>query len=250
MDDYQVYSSEKIEALVTLYLNNADRNKLDPILDSCVAVYNDELDEDGQVDFKSSAKTFVRTYNFLSSVLPYNNSTWEKLSLFLNFLIPKLPAPKEEDHAKGILETIDMDSYRAEVQASIDIVLADVDAELEPVTTLSGGGMVEPELDNLSNIIKLFNDYFGNIDWKDADKIRQVITEEIPSKVASDSAYQNAMKNSDEHNARIEHDKALKQVMVDLMTDQTELFKQFSDNPSFKKWLQDTIFNATYHANG
>jgi type I restriction enzyme R subunit len=30
------------------------------------------------------------------------------------------------------------------------------------------------------------------------------------------------------------------------MKDDTELFKQFSDNPQFKRWLTDTIFSATY----
>ena len=39
---------------------------------------------------------------------------------------------------------------------------------------------------------------------------------------------------------------ALQRVMIDLLADHTELFKQFSDNPSFKKWLSDTIFVATY----
>lgn len=93
---------------------------------------------------------------------------------------------------------------------------------------------------------RVFNDLFGNIEWKDGDKIRKMITEEIPNKVAADTAYQNAMKNSDKHNARIEHDRALGRVMVELIADHTELFKQFSDNPSFKKWLGDTIFGATY----
>ena len=51
--------------LVELYLGGADRDQLDPILDACVAVYIDELDEDGQVDFKGKAKAFVRTYGFL-----------------------------------------------------------------------------------------------------------------------------------------------------------------------------------------
>jgi type I restriction enzyme R subunit len=35
-------------------------------------------------------------------------------------------------------------------------------------------------------------------------------------------------------------------VIIELLTDHTELFKQFSDNPAFKKWLADTIFAATY----
>lgn len=73
-----------------------------------------------------------------------------------------------------------------------------------------------------------------------------MIAEEIPAKVSADKAYQNAMKNSDRQNARIEHDKALQRVIVELLADHAELFKQFSDNPSFKKWLGDTNFMTTY----
>lgn len=246
LDGYQVYSQAQIDDLVGLYLNGADRDKLDPILDACVATYNADLDEDGQVDFKGKAKAFVRTYGFLASILPYSNADWEKLSIFLNFLIPKLPAPKEEDLSRGILEAIDMDSYRVEVKISLKIGLPDQDAEIGPVPTTGGGRKPEPELDQLSNIIKAFNDQFGNIEWKDGDKIRKVIAEEIPAKVAADAAYQNAMKNNDKKTARIEHDAALQRVMIDLLSDHTELFKQFSDNPSFKKWLGDTIFGVTY----
>jgi len=246
LDGYQIYSTAAVDALVELYLSEADRDKLDPILDSSVVTYNADLDEDGQVDFKSKAKAFVRTYSFLASVLPYTNLEWEKLSIFLNFLIPKLPAPKEEDLSKGILESIDMDSYRVEVKEQIRITLADEDGELEPIPLGGGGGKPEPELDYLSNIVKAFNDQFGSIEWNDEDKIRKVITEEIPAKVAADKAYQNAKQNDDKQNARIEHDKALGRVMMELLADHTELFKQFSDNPGFKKWLSDTVFTMTY----
>ncbi len=246
LDRRQVYAWPQVENLAELYLDGADRDNLDPILDACVAVYNADLDEDGQVDFKGKAKAFCRTYGFLASILPYTNADWEKLSIFLNFLIPKLPAPIEEDLAKGILEAIDMDSYRVEVQAAMEIALPDDDGQVGPVPTSGGGRKPEPELDALSNIIKAFNDQFGNIEWKDKDRIRKVISEEIPAKVAADKAYQNAMKNSDKAAARLEHDKALQKVVIELLSDHTELFKQFSDNPSFKKWLADTIFGVTY----
>ncbi|HNW82474.1 MAG TPA: type I restriction endonuclease subunit R [bacterium] len=249
IDGYHIYSSEQIDDLVEKYLSGAERDSIDPILDTCVAVYNSELDENGQVDFKGKAKAFVRTYGFLSALLPYNNAEWEKLSIFLNFLIPKLPAPKEEDLSKGILETIDLESYRAEMKATINISLPDEDAELGAVPTTGGGRKPEPELDQLSNILKTFNDLFGNIEWKDDDKIRKVITTEIPEMVAADTAYQNAMKNSDKQNARIEHDKALQRVILTLIADHTELYKQFSDNPSFNKWLADMVFNTTYRHN-
>jgi len=163
LDGYQVYAPEQVKSLVDSYLSGADRDKLDPILDACVATYKEHLDEDGQVDFKGKAKAFCRTYGFLSSILPYTSADWERLSIFLNFLVPKLPAPVEEDLARGILEAIDMDSYRVEKQAVAKIQLPDADAEIEPVPTTGGGRKPEPELDRLSNIIKAFNDQFGSI---------------------------------------------------------------------------------------
>jgi type I restriction enzyme R subunit len=64
--------------------------------------------------------------------------------------------------------------------------------------------------------------------------------------VAADTAYKNARQNSDRQNARIEHDKALARVMTALLKDDTELFKQFSDNDSFRRWMTDTVFALTY----
>ena len=192
LDAVQVYSEEQVDDFVKRYLGGAERDQLDPILDACVAVYKRELKEDGQVDFKGKAKGFVRTYNFLSCVLPYTNADWEKRSIFLNFLIPKLPAPEEDDLSKGILETIE----------------------------------------------------------EDADRVRQLITETIPARVAADTAFRNAQQNSDKQNARIEHDKALVRVMTSLMKDDTQLFKQFMDNEGFKRWMSDASFELAYRQPG
>lgn len=198
------------------------------------------------MDFKGKAKAFTRTYSFLSSILPYTNADWEKLSILLNFLISKLPAPIEEDLSAGILEAIDMDSYRVEKQAAIRIQLPDEDAEIGPVPAAGGGRKPEPELDRLSNILKVFNDQFGNIEWSDEDRVNRLITEDIPRRVSADPAYQNARQNSDKQNARIEHDKALTRVMTDVLKDDMELFKQFMDNESFRHWMADTVFGLTY----
>ena len=94
-----------------------------------------------------------------------------------------------------------------------------------------------------------FNDMFGNINWNDADNVqRQLLA--IPEMVSRDKKYQNAMKNSDEQEARTESERALQQVIFSIMADNMELFKQFQDNPSFKKWLSDLVFNLTYNPEG
>ena len=120
------------------------------------------------------------------------------------------------------------------------------DAEIAPIPTDAGGSRGEPELDRLSSILKSFNDQFGNVAWTDNDRVRKLVTEEIPEKVSADKAYQNAKKNSDKQNARIEHDKALKRVMTAVLKDDAELYKQFSDNPEFRRWLTDMVFYKTY----
>jgi type I restriction enzyme, R subunit len=242
LDGHQVYSSEQVEDLVKRYLAGASRDQLDPLLDGCVATYL-QLDEDGQVDFKGKAKAFVRSYEFLGSILPYTNASWEKLSIFLNLLIPKLPAPKEEDFSKGILETIDMDSYRAEKKAVIAIQLPDQDAEIGPVPVEGGGHKPEPALDRLSNILKNFNDQFGTL-FTDGDRVVKRIREDIAPKVAADGAFQNAKMNTPGA-ARIEHDKALARVMLDFLKDDTEVYKQFVQNESFKRFVTDMVYRMT-----
>lgn len=249
MEQHQVYTDYHVDTLVDLYLNGADRDRLDPILDTCVSIY-ESLEEDEQVSFKGSAKAFVRTYGFLGAILPYGNPEWEKLALFLNLLIPKLPSPKEEDLSKGILEAIDLDSYRAEVKQTMTIILEEqAEYSLDPIPTGGSGGMSEPEMDLLSNILDSFHDMWGNIDWKDEDQVKKHIAS-IPAAVSKDVAYQNAMKNSDKQNARIESERALDKAVMNMMADNMELYKQFKDNPSFKRWLSDMVFNLTYNTKG
>lgn len=240
LDAAQVYTPEQVQQLVKRFLEGAERDQLDPILDACVKVYAERLDEDEQVAFKGKAKMFCRTYPFLASVIAYQNVEWEKLSIFLDLLTPKLPAPTDADLAKGILEAIDMDSYRVEKQAALKIALADRDAEIDPVPTEAGGGKGEPELDRLSNILKAFNEQFGTL-FTDTDRIARRIRDDIAPKVAADAAFRNAQENTP-HTARIAHDLALGKVMQLLLKDDTQVYKQFVENESFRRSVSDMVY--------
>ncbi len=248
LDAAQVYAPDRVRAFVKLYLDGAERTRLDPILDRCVAAYLKDLDEDGQVRFKGKAKAFTRAYAFLSSILPYNNLGWEERSIFLNFLIPKLPAPEEPDLSKGILERIDMDSYRVEKHRMRKIILEDEDAEIDPVQTGAGGGKGEIETDRLSAIIAEFNDLFGGIEWRDVDGVIRTVTEDIPAAVAKDARFENARQNSDRDNARVESDQSTRRAMQGVLQDNTQLYKLFADDPDFRRWVTDMAFRLAYEA--
>lgn len=246
LDAMAIYTAEQVDEFVRLYLDGAEVDQLHPLLDTSVHEYVELPDEDDQVNFKANAKAFLRTYHFLSTVLPYGSVEWEKRAIFLDNLVPKLPAPKDEDLAAGILENIDLESYRAEKTVAMRIVLEDDDGTLEPAPAAGGGMRPDPEIERLSSILKSFNDHFGNIEWDDEDRIQRRIAEEIPRIVAEDEAYRNAQANGDPVNARVESNKALQKAMLSLIADETQLFKAFQDNDSFKHWLEETVFKATY----
>ena len=233
---------------MALFLAGAERDQLDAILDACVARYTGTLDEDQQVDFKGKAKVFCRTYDFLTSVMPGTAPDWERLSILLNLLLPKLPAPREEDLAQGILDAIDMDSYRVEKKAQMKIALADANAEIAPLPTEGGGRKPEPELDRLSNILKSFNESFGTL-FEDTDRIVKRIREDIAPRVAADKAFQNARQNTP-HTAAMAHDQALTKAMRILLKDDTQVYKQFVENESFRRTVRDMVYQLTSQVPG
>jgi type I restriction enzyme R subunit len=245
MESIQVYTADDVNSFVQLYLDGAERNQLDPILDRCVETYK-SLTVEEQIEFKSCAKSFVRTYNFLATVLPYGSVDWEKLAIFLNLLTAKLPSPQGEDYTEGLLEDVDLESYRIEARETMRIQYENENGEVNPIPVSTDVGIEIPELDTLSNILKEFHDIFGDIDWTDEDKIKKQVAE-LPEIVSQDEAYQNAMQNSDEQNARAESDRATTAAILATMSSGVELYKAVQGNESFRKWIMDMVFNATYN---
>ena len=243
LDQAQVYSQEEIDDLVQKYLEGEARSTFEPILGQCAERYA-KLSENEQVRFKGSAKSFTRLYGFLSQILPYTNAGWEKLSIFLNFLIPKLPAPEEQDLSLGILEAVDMETYRTEKQATVQIALEDKDAEIDPVQGERGGGIQEPLLELLSLILDEFNKTWGN-SFSNPEHVNEII-KGMPDRVNEDEAYQNAKMNSDRQNARIEHDAALKRQITAMLRDNTELYRKYTEDQAFQDDLNRMIFKLTY----
>jgi len=136
-----------------------------------------------------------------------------------------------------------MDSYRAEKQAVVKLTLPDEDGVVEPIPVSGGVRKPEAELDRLSNILKAFNEQYGAL-FEDIDRVTKRLRDDVAPKVAADSAYQNAKANTPQ-TARIEHDKALARVMLGLLKDDTEVYKQFVQNPSFRRDVTDMIFTLT-----
>lgn len=246
LDDMQVYSNEDVHNFTDLFFNKAERDELDPIIDACVQNYKYQISQDEQIDFLVKAKSFNRTYAFLSKLLSFNNPYWERLFWFLKYLIPKLKPQETEDLAKGIIESINMDSYRLTRETAMNIAMEPDPMELDPAPADASGRTSEPELDELSNIVKQFNDRFGIDNWAQDDKVKDYLFKQLPEEMHADEATTTAIKNSDRQNAKITSDKKVEELMQDVIFQFTDLYKKYTDDPDFKRQYQEFVFEKMW----
>ncbi len=115
---FEVYSEDQVKNFFQKFIKKAERNTIDPIIDSSVHVFDNELTLDKKIDFKIKVKSFLRVYSYLAKLLDFNNQYWEQLWWFLKLLVTKLRIPDDGNLTEGLLEKVDMESYRPAKQGT------------------------------------------------------------------------------------------------------------------------------------
>ena len=142
-----------------------------------------------------------------------------------------------------------MDSYRPSKETTKDIALDDTPGEIDPIPVDVKGGKPEPELDTLENILSVFNQKFGDIEWSDKDKVRKILTEQLPAEMKAHKETMDAVKYSDKQNAKITSDKKLEEIMQQYLFSQTEIFKKFTEDKDFQRRYKEFIFDTLVDPN-
>lgn len=242
LDAYQVYTNSQVQDFSDKIVQNVPVDQLHIILDAAASVFRATLDEKSQEDFRIKCKSYVRLYVFLAQIVPFTNPYLERLYIFLNHLQNKIQRIHGEDLAQGVLDTIDLDSYRLEKQGDFNISL-EQGKELVPSSDM-GSGVAEPELELLSNIVKAFNDRFGTT-FTNEDKVRKM-TAELMQDVKDDRAAMDninaSLNKNDLQNAQITFTDILKEKMISHIDSNFEVFKEYNDNPEFKAFLAGQMF--------
>lgn len=233
-------------AMIESYYIKPRRSVLASVISRVAEAFEQELEQDGQIAFKSNAKSFVRTYGYLSKILDFNQPDWEKRWLFLKHLIPKLKVADDEPD-ENILEAVDMDSYQIQRIGTANIALNEDGNIIEPIPVSNGAGKPEQEYDTLERIIQEFNQRFGNVDWGDGidpKAAAQILAEQIPDKMKTDTEMLQSIKNSDKDNAKITSDAKVLDLMQALMFTHTGVYKKMMDDTEFRNQYQEFVFDA------
>ena len=239
LDNFQVYTKEQVFEYSEKILANIPIDQLHGIINISVAIFKNDLVEEQQADFRAKVKTYIRLYIFLSQIVPFENPYLERLYIFLNNLQNKLGGDTPIDLAQGILNNIDMDSYRLQLEATTHILMEQGE-DLKPIPTDMRGGTNQPEIDRLSNILQTFNDRYGT-QFESADRVRQMV-ESIANDVAKNEELLNSMKYSDDQNARITNDKIAQQELLKHVTTNFDFYKLITDNKEAKEDFNAMLF--------
>jgi type I restriction enzyme R subunit len=214
-------------------------DQLHAILDETSAVFRADLNEEAQANFRDKTKTYVRLYVFLSQIVQFENPYLERLYIFLNHLQSKLGSGEVEIPI-DILENINMDSYRLQLEATTNIELEQGD-DLQPIPTEMRGGTSDPETDFLSSILQTFNEKYGT-EFTEFDKVRQMV-ENLAPDIAKNQDVIDAIIHTPS-TARITSDKVVGEEILKHITSNFDLYKMYSDNKEFREDFSAMMFGV------
>ncbi|WP_281757677.1 type I restriction endonuclease subunit R [Helicobacter suis] len=127
LNNYEVYTQEEVEAFNLALFNNAHLFQIHVMLDAMVQRYS-ALEKDLQQEFYSKAKAYIKGYEFLVQILPFEDISLEKLFRLLVELIKKLPRDKNPE---DITKVVALKQYRLEKEQEAKLTLTG-QAELKP----------------------------------------------------------------------------------------------------------------------
>ncbi|MDP0490938.1 MAG: DEAD/DEAH box helicase family protein [Verrucomicrobiota bacterium JB023] len=244
LEEFALYSDEEIENFNRLFFNDADAEKLHPLIDEVVTRFDLIEEHDEKVDFKIKAKQFVKLYGQMACLIPFENMDWEKLYWFLKFLVPKLKVrDPEQDSLDELLESVDLSTYALE-RSRLNEAIPQDDEEtvLEPDSQNVRGAHTPPEeLSPLDEIVQTFNERWFS-DWDATPEEQRVKFIRIRDEVIAHPDYETqVLNNPDQQNRKLALRGIIKLAVKKARNHDLELYKRYASEPDFAENLEDTF---------
>tara|TARA_R110002020_G_scaffold350210_1_gene563625 strand:+ start:41297 stop:44506 length:3210 start_codon:yes stop_codon:yes gene_type:complete len=180
--------------------------------------------------FRKNLQSFVRLYEFLSQIVPYEDRELEQLCVFAKHLHPLLRVDRLQQDDVDVGE-LQLSHYRLSKRAEHQLRLAKEDGAdytLKPGSDVGSGKPHDPDKKRLSEIIDALNDIFG-AEVSDEDQL-QFLTG-IAQRI---SRQEDVMAQVDNHSVeQVMHGLFPKRVLdtvLDAMTDHEKLSLEVLDN--------------------
>lgn len=235
--EYGIYTQYELDSFVEAILQRQSEDRIHSKLDTMVKEYNAKSDDE-KTEFYTKARAYLREYSFLAQILPFNDTELEKLYILLKMLITKIAPPRTEDLAKGIVNNVDLESIRIILTDTKDIELEEGKGGVKP-SGADGSSKKEVEFERLLNIIKAFNDKFGNVEFGADEKIAKELMD-LKDDIAKEQTFRDSL--GDEQNARKLFADIFKNKYLQFFKRNKDFFTQLDNKEEFKERVSRVIF--------
>lgn len=218
--------------------DNATLNSaIDPAVDRFAALPTEEERD----EFEGTLTAFIRSYSFLSQVVPFADVELEKLYTYCRFLAKKLP---QEDYGKRLKldDDVALEYYRLQKMSDGDLVLAiQGEAGIRPLSEV-GISREKEEKGKLSEIIQTLNDRFGT-DFTEADKL---FLDQIREECLNDETLQQQALNNTEENFMLGLRDKFQDKAIDRMDSNSVMFEKIMENKAMRNVIVASMAKELY----
>ncbi len=195
LHEYDIYTTEDIEAVSNIYFNpdvrkaNATQGQISNALKPIAEKYN-ELTQEQRYQFRREVRAFAKWYNYISQITRMFDKELHKeyvLCSYLGKLLPADPAPEFD-----LDNRVKLEYYHLEKTYEGAIELENQSGEWKPIDSKKAGGKKD-RLSPLDEIIaKINEEFFG--EFTDADR---VLVDTLYTKMRKDQKVHKAAKSND-----------------------------------------------------
>ncbi len=247
LDEWQIYLTSEIDAFAKFYfspttqMNVKAQSKLYAYIDPAVDRYRAIESEDKQDEFKKSLRTWTNLYSFLSQIMPFFDSEFEKFYAYAKLLQTKLPK-RDLSESMKLVDEVAMEYYRLQKikEGSIDLITGEA-GELDGLSE-AGLKREKEEKAALSEIIDVLNDRFGT-EFEEADRL---FFEQIEAELIESKKLQTQAKVNKIDTFKYAFEEMFIDKLIERMDQNQDIFEKILENQSFGGLVKELMMKNVY----
>lgn len=246
LDEKQVYWQSEIEAFANVYfkpnnrLSIKDQSTLYAYIDPAVDRFKALETEDIKDEFKKGLRTWCNLYSFLSQIMPFSDSDFEKFYAYAKLLQTKLPK-RDLSETLQLSDELAMEYYRLEKIASGSIELQKEDGELDGLTE-AGIKRAKEEKAPLSQIINVLNDRFGT-EFTEADRL---FFDQMEADLILDAKLKEQAQANKIDTFKFAFEDLFLTKLIERMDQNQDIFEKILENKAFGGVVKELLMKSVY----
>lgn len=242
VEAFKIYYPNDIEAFAQIFFKpNNNFEKLQPILHEVAIRFENDLNPEDQLEFKSAAKSFTKIYRFLSQIITFTDIDLEKAYVFLTAVLKKLPY-LGQGLPLDVINDIELDSYKVQHQFTTSLQLVSGNTGMEGLSPDGKIGGPDEDYDLLTKIIQKLNDTFG-LELTEEDKLEfQKMREKVNSNLELMSFFN---PNNSKDNIQEKFNETIDEELINFINVKLDLYNKLTEE-KVNEMLKSVWFNDLY----